>query len=389
MKKHAGAALCSALLVAGQNALASEASPSAQLNLLNRLVQENIVGTESSRLMINPIPVRPPPQEQPEPAFADVPPPAAPADADSPQFARLASQLNDANDRVAELTRALDEASSRNEAFNDTLAQKQALESELAALRAAPGNQSNDAVLAADLARAGTEIAGLKKQIADLQAQKPAPAKSDAGTAPRVTINDAATRDVRASYAVGAWYGESAPQETKKFASIGRKLDMGAFAQGFNDKLNNRMQLSQAKLDAELAGVEQSLSTAMLSENPKQSRAIIEKAAKEKGAVRTPDGAVYRILDSGKQPVVTDKNEILFELSEELGTGEVLASAERQSSSVKELPPLFQTVVKKLGVGGSVKLYIPGEQVYGESGVPGVVPPGVLAIMTIKVLGIK
>ncbi|WZB71725.1 hypothetical protein WJ968_08040 [Achromobacter xylosoxidans] len=53
---------------------------------------------------------------------------------------------------------------------------------------------------------------------------------------------------MRVSYAVGAWYAESAPQETQKFASIGKKLDLQAFSQGFTDKINNRLQLPQAKL---------------------------------------------------------------------------------------------------------------------------------------------
>ena len=91
---------------------------------------------------------------------------------------------------------------------------------------------------------------------------------------------------MRVSYAVGAWYAESAPQETQKFASIGKKLDLQAFSQGFTDKINNRLQLPQAKLSAELDGAQQQLETAMLSKNEKESKVLLAAAAKEKARSR-------------------------------------------------------------------------------------------------------
>ena len=135
---------------------------------------------------------------------------------------------------------------------------------------------------------------------------------------------------MRVSYAVGAWYAESAPQETQKFASIGKKLDLQAFSQGFTDKINNRLQLPQAKLSAELDGAQQQLETAMLSKNEKE-QGPAGGGAKEKGAVKMPDGVIYRILDKGKSPSVSDKNEILFDIEEQLSTGEELVRETRSS----------------------------------------------------------
>ena len=162
---------------------------------------------------------------------------------------------------------------------------------------------------------------------------------------------------MRVSYAVGAWYAESAPQETQKFASIGKKLDLQAFSQGFTDKINNRLQLPQAKLSAELDGAQQQLETAMLSKNEKESKALLAAAAKEKGAVKMPDGVIYRVLDKGNRQA-SDKNEILFDIEEQLSTGEELVR-ETRSSHVKDLPPLFQSIVKQLGLGGSAKILTP------------------------------
>ena len=90
---------------------------------------------------------------------------------------------------------------------------------------------------------------------------------------------------MRVSYAVGAWYAESAPQETQ-FASIGKKLDLQAFSQGFTDKINNRLQLPQAKLSAELDGAQQQLETAMLSKNEKESKACWRPPRRKKARSR-------------------------------------------------------------------------------------------------------
>ena len=257
--------------------------------------------------------------------------------------------------------------------LEDAQAQRDALAAELASARTATaGNASQDSALSAALGTARTEIASLKQQATDLQAanqqlrdqqlrdqQAAQQAKTDkTGGAGRVVINDTAPKDVRVSYAVGAWYAESAPQETQKFASIGKKLDLQAFSQGFTDKINNRLQLPQAKLSAELDGAQQQLETAMLSKNEKESKALLAAAAKEKGAVKMPDGVIYRVLDKGKSPSVSDKNEILFDIEEQLSTGEELVR-ETRSSHVKDLPPLFQSIVKQLGLGGSAKILTP------------------------------
>lgn len=370
MRKHIGTALCCALMFSGGKASASETS------LLDRLVEEQIIGSDSPRRAM-----------------------PAPAPAPSPQ--RSAGNVD-------ALTQQL----------NDALAQKYALENELAALRAAANSRpahdaSEDGAGAADM-----EIAGLNKQVAELlaqnrilaqqreeqeqaladlraasqqrQAQQAAGQATGEPAAParRVTINGAVPKDVRLSYALGAWYGDSAPQETQKLQSIGRKLDLPAFTQGFSDRVANSMQLPQDKISAELASVDQQLDAAMLSKNEKLSKVLLAEAAKEKGAVKMPDGTVYRILKKGKPPMATAQSEILFELEEKLGSGEVLSTGEEATSKVADLPPAFQAAVAQLGLGGTALIHVPAKLIYGEPGRGGI-PPGAISVMTIKIVGIK
>lgn len=373
MKKPIGTALCCALMFSVAKAPASETS------LLDRLAEENIIGSDSHRRSI-----------------------PAPVPAPAPQQAA---------GQIGELTRQL----------NDALAQKQALENELAALQAAAASRPAHDGSEGGSDAAGKEIIGLNQQVAELLAQnqilarqreeqermladlrkanqqagnKPASQQAaDAkgeipGPARRVAIDSTAPKDVRISYALGAWYGDSAPQETQKLQSIGRKLDLPAFAQGFNDRVANSMQLPQNTISADLASVDQQLDAAMLSKNEKQSKVLLAEAAKEKGAVKMPDGAVYRILKKGTPPMVTAQNEILFELEEKLSSGEVLSTKEGVTSKVTDLPPAFKAAVTQLGLGGSAKIHVPAKLIEGDSGSEDI-PPGASLIMTIKIVGIK
>ncbi|RQO36974.1 hypothetical protein DBR37_01895 [Herminiimonas sp. KBW02] len=223
-----------------------------------------------------------------------------------------------------------------------------------------------------ELKDARAEIASLKKQTAELQTGK------------RYAVNDKASKDVRTSYAVGTWYAETAAKETQKLAAIGKKLDIQAFSQGFNDKLNNGLQLSQDKLAAEINDAQKQLKAAMQS-TEKQSKALMDAAAKEKGAVKMPDGIVYRVVDKGKAPTMTDRQEVVFEISEQLSTGEEL-NRETQAKRVQELSPLFQTIFRQLGVGGAAKILTPVTQAHADAmGLP----TGTVSIIMVKIAGIK
>ena len=225
-----------------------------------------------------------------------------------------------------------------------------------------------------------------------LKAEQAASLPAHQAAAKRVSVDGKSSEDTRASYAVGTWYGDNAAREKERMSKLGKQFDLSAFMQGFTDKVNNKVQLPQDKLAVELSGLDKiqkkQLSQARL-ENDKQSKAILSKAAKEKGAVKLPSGAVYRIIEQGEAPLVTVKNNIITELDEVLGTGKVMSSKEVRASRVQDLPPLFQTVVKKLGLGGVATIHIPASQAYGEQGVPGFVPPGTISIITVKIIGIK
>lgn len=406
MRKYVNAALCCSLL------LVIEASHSVGTGLLDRLAQENIIGDAPAR-----------PQGQTGSAQAE-------------NNAVLRNELHQANTRLIALQQRLSDTENLNsqlqeqlqqlqaepdgslvlaplaidqeqnlarirelsQRLEEELNQKHALASELETLQKfrsqeRPNSQSQDSKLAA----AATEIATLKKEIEalketkqDLQHRLVAQALTSSKTEPtgvprRMIVNEAASPDIRLSYAIGAWYADSAPHETQKLASIGKKLDLQAFSQGFSDKIDQRLQLSSSIISVELANVDKLLEQAMLSKNEKQAQSVLAAAGAEKGAVKLPDGVVYKILNKGKAPMVSTSSDILFELDEELGTGEILAARETKTSLTVDLPPLFQDIVKQLGIGGSARIHVPITQAHAATGVP----PGSVSITTIKIIGVK
>lgn len=243
----------------------------------------------------------------------------------------------------------------------------------------------------ADLEQRATQLVTANLQLADRQAALLAAQgqHASADAARQFVLSDETSNDARASYVMGARYAERASLETEQLASIGKKLDLLALTQGFNDHVHAQMQLPKDQVSAELSSIDLQLEEVNRARAQKHRQALLSAAAKEKGALALPGGVIYRILDKGKAPTVTDQSDILFEFDEQLGTGEILASRESRNSKVKRLPPPFRTILKQLGLGGSAKIHIPIDTADDERAAPRGIPPGNLSIVTIKVIGIK
>jgi FKBP-type peptidyl-prolyl cis-trans isomerase len=288
------------------------------------------------------------------------------AGSDKEKTAQLAGKLDASGKELASIKKQLDDVKAENAALMQKTQQQDKSVQELAAANAQ-----------------------FKSEAASLTAST---ATSDAPVMKRVKIDSSTPQDSRTSYAVGTWYGDNASREKDKMISLGKKLDLNAFMQGFNDKVNNKPQLTPDKISSELVSLDKLQKKQFISvktENEKKSKALMDKAAKERGAVKTADGSVYRVIEVGEAPLVMAQSDIIAEIDEVLGTGKVMSSKEIRASHVKELPPLYQTVVKKLGLGGVAKIHIPAKQAYGEAGIPGFVPPGTISVITIKIVGIK
>ena len=128
--------------------------------------------------------------------------------------------------------------------------------------------------------------------------------------------------------------------------------------------------------------------TAALAQN-----VTIDKAAAEKGAVKTASGLVYQTMQegSGAQPKETDTVRVHYR-------GTFPDGKEFDSSFKRGQPaefPLNRVIkcwtegVQKIKVGGKAKLTCPPELAYGERGAGGTIPPNATLQFEVELLAIR
>jgi FKBP-type peptidyl-prolyl cis-trans isomerase FkpA len=121
---------------------------------------------------------------------------------------------------------------------------------------------------------------------------------------------------------------------------------------------------------------------------------VLEKAAAEKGAVRTESGLVYRSLTEGKgaSPKETDTVRVHYR-------GTFPDGKEFDSSFKRGEPaefPLNRVIkcwtegVQRMKVGGKAKLTCPASIAYGERGAGGgSIPPNATLVFEVELLAIR
>jgi FKBP-type peptidyl-prolyl cis-trans isomerase FkpA len=121
---------------------------------------------------------------------------------------------------------------------------------------------------------------------------------------------------------------------------------------------------------------------------------VLEKAAAEKGAVKTESGLVYRSLKdgSGASPKETDVVRVHYR-------GTFPDGKEFDSSISRGQPaefPLNRVIkcwtegVQRMKVGGKARLTCPASIAYGERGAGGgAIPPNATLIFEVELLGIR
>ena len=119
----------------------------------------------------------------------------------------------------------------------------------------------------------------------------------------------------------------------------------------------------------------------------------IDKAAKEKGAVKTASGMVYRAIKegSGKSPKASNTVEVNYRGT--LTNGKEFDSSYKRNQSIKfpltRVIPCWTEGVQLMKVGGKAQLVCPPELAYGARGAGSDVPPNATLIFEVELLDIK
>jgi FKBP-type peptidyl-prolyl cis-trans isomerase FkpA len=119
----------------------------------------------------------------------------------------------------------------------------------------------------------------------------------------------------------------------------------------------------------------------------------INKAAKEKGAVKTASGMVYLSLKDGKGKSPTAASTVEVNYRGTLTNGKEFDSSYKRNQSIifslAGVIPCWTEGVQKMKVGGKAKLVCPPELAYGASGAGSAVPPNATLIFEVELLNIK
>lgn len=168
-----------------------------------------------------------------------------------------------------------------------------------------------------------------------------------------------------------------APDE---LAQVKKGLDDGIAGKSLLDNEAYKMKIQQLAVERRNAQGEKLAA---------QSKEFIEKAAKEKGAVKTPSGLVYKSLKegTGASPSATDKVKVNYR-------GTLIDGKEFDSSAAAGKPAEFkldQVIkcwtegVQKMKVGGKAQLVCPPDIAYGERG-SGVIPANATLVFEVELL---
>ena len=193
------------------------------------------------------------------------------------------------------------------------------------------------------------------------------------------------TDDEKAFYALGAVLAKNAGtfQLTAK--------EKPFVAAGFTDALDGKKidtDGAMQKLQA-LAAERSKLAAA---EEKNSSKAFLEKAAAEKGAVKSASGLIYQETQAGSGPSPKPTDTVKVHYTGTLTDGTVFDSSVKRGEPatfpLNGVIPCWTEGVQKMKVGGKAKLICPSDIAYGDRGMPPTIKPGSTLVFEVELLEI-
>ncbi len=124
----------------------------------------------------------------------------------------------------------------------------------------------------------------------------------------------------------------------------------------------------------------------------KAGQAFVDKAAAEKGAVKTPSGAIVTTLKPGTGPSPTASDKVKVHYQGTLMDGTVFDSSVQRGEPITF--PLSGVIkcwtegMQQMKVGGKSRLVCPADTAYGDRGAPPKIKPGATLVFEVELLEI-
>jgi FKBP-type peptidyl-prolyl cis-trans isomerase len=184
--------------------------------------------------------------------------------------------------------------------------------------------------------------------------------------------------------------GLSIAEQLKVFQLSRPELDQ--VVGGIRDGVAGKAKFDPATMQPQIQTLAQARLAQVADKEKGKSAGILEKAAQEKGAQKTPSGLVFTPVKegTGPSPAPTDKVKVHYR-------GTLADGKEFDSSYSRGQPaefPLNQVIpcwtegLQKMKVGGKAKLVCPAAIAYGEQGRPPVIPGNAVLFFDVELLEI-
>ena len=205
---------------------------------------------------------------------------------------------------------------------------------------------------------------------------------------PAMAATEVRTDEQKTLYAIGAIVARS----LTPFALSPAELEL--VLQGFSDvAAGKKLEIDPAEYSEKI----QEFARARLKTQADKMAGVykdyLEKAAAEKGAIKTDSGMVYLSLVEGTGPSPTASDTVKVNYRGTLVDGKEFDSSYKRGSPAEF--PLNAVIkcwaegVQKLKTGGKAKLVCPAELAYGETGAGDLIPPGAVLTFEVELLEIK
>jgi FKBP-type peptidyl-prolyl cis-trans isomerase FkpA len=196
------------------------------------------------------------------------------------------------------------------------------------------------------------------------------------------------TEDQKTIYALGLSIGRN----VSFFHLTPQELDI--VKKGMSDMITGQKPLVEMETyGPKLMQFAQARSKVAAEKEKENSKAYLDKAAQEPGAVRLPSGIVYRTLKpgSGESPGPSDRVKVHYHGT--LTDGTVFDSSVNRGEPA-EFPlngvvPCWTEGLQKMKVGEKARLVCPSSVAYGDQGRPPKIPGGATLVFDIELLEVK
>ncbi len=136
------------------------------------------------------------------------------------------------------------------------------------------------------------------------------------------------------------------------------------------------------------------LATSGVMDEYKKNQAFLEAAAKEKGAVKTSSGLIFKVLTPGTgqvSPKLTDTVKVHY--SGTFPDGKEFDSSYKRGEPtefpVNKVIKCWTEGLQRMTAGEKAQLVCPPGIAYGDKGMGGIVPPGAVLVFQVELLEIK